>query len=270
MNTMIAADQPLQVAATNPTTITLVCLLGNFRVVHQGRPLKLLNSGKTMTLLAELALRLEDGMAREELLETLWPEQDPSNATVSLNSLIYSLQRRMRNAGQETPVLYVNGHYALNTASGVSTDVACFDDDIRRAGRLAAAGKEVAATRLFEHAVGLYRGDLRVGTNVYSIIERERLRASYLSTLAWLADRAYQVGDDETALTHALRLLRGDPCREDAHRVVMRIRVHRGERSEALRQYRICEEILRREFDATPEAVTTMLYDQIRTGDTLL
>jgi DNA-binding SARP family transcriptional activator len=44
----------------------------------------------------------------------------------------------------------------------------------------------------------------------------------------------------------------------------MRCLVSRGERAQALRQYRLCEGILRAEFNAEPEAETEALYEQIR------
>jgi DNA-binding SARP family transcriptional activator len=161
-------------------------------------------------------------------------------------------------------VLYANGAYTLNVAAGYSTDIARFDALIRAGDRLAAAGLPAEATVHYELAVDLYRGDLCGGGDVYAVIERERLRASYLTVLAWLADSAAGEGDDATALEHALRLLACEPCREDAHRLVMRAHVRRGERAQALRQYRLCEQVLRDEFDAVPEALTTELFNRIR------
>jgi DNA-binding SARP family transcriptional activator len=60
------------------------------------------------------------------------------------------------------------------------------------------------------------------------------------------------------------RLLADDPCREDAHRLAMRCYMQRGQRAMALHQYHVCVDILRMEFDASPEAATTALFDQIR------
>jgi DNA-binding SARP family transcriptional activator len=199
----------------------------------------------------------------------LWPEQDAAHSMVSLNSLVYSVQRRLRDGTRDgAAVIYSNGCYYLNTAAGVSTDVALFDTLVDCGNRLAAAGQERAATLYYTRAIDLYRGDLCTGDDVYAVIERERLRASFLTLLAWLADRAYQDGDDDAALGYALQLLACDPCREDAHRMVMRARVHRGERAQALRQYRLCEQALRREFEAAPEALTTELFNRIRLDPT--
>lgn len=246
----------------------LICLLGGFRIRRHGRPLDVLVTGKAMTLLAELALRLEIGVPREELLETLWPEQPLDRSTVSLNSLVYSLQRQLSDTlGAGQVMTYAHGRYALNQDAGVSTDIAHFDASVRLGNRLAATNATAAAAA-FERALDGYHGDLSTGShlNIHVIVERERLRASFLSSLAWLANHHDRTGDDLTALGYALRLLTHDPCREDAHRVVMRARVRRGERAQALRQFQLCEHVLRREFDVAPEAATRDLYDQIRAG----
>jgi len=267
METAMPFPRKLPPPVTERSGEILVCLLGGFRFVHHGQPLKLLVAGKAMALLSELALHLDHGVTREALLETLWPEQDPVHSTVSLNSLIYSLQRRLKVLVQDSvPLVYENGCYALNKEAGVSTDIARFDIFVSDGTRLAASGNEAAAIRSFECAADLYRGDLCAGSNVYAVIERERLRASVLSVLAWLADRAYRAGNDKAALEYSLRLLAFDPCREDAHRIVMRVHVRRDERAQALRQYQVCEHVLRREFDAMPEAPTRELFNQIRTG----
>ena len=51
---------------------------------------------------------------------------------------------------------------------------------------------------------------------------------------------------------------------EDAHRLAMLSYLKSGQRAQALRQYRLCERILRAEFDAEPEAATRLLFDQLR------
>jgi DNA-binding SARP family transcriptional activator len=245
--------------------LLMICLLGSFRLLRHGQPLDLLVAGKAMSLLSALALHLDAGMTREALLDTLWPDQESAQSIVSLNSLVYSLQRRLRaDPHDASAVVYANGCYYLNAAAGYRTDIARFDALVDAGNRLAASGKEAAAACHYQRAVALYRGDLCTGTDVYVVIERERLRASFLTVLAWLADRAYREGDDVAALDHAVRLLACDPCREDAHRLVMRARMRRGERAQAMRQYRLCEHVLRREFDAEPEPLTTDLFDQIR------
>jgi hypothetical protein len=44
----------------------------------------------------------------------------------------------------------------------------------------------------------------------------------------------------------------------------MRCYVRRGERAQALRQFRICESVLRTEFNAPPEPATLALFERVR------
>jgi len=79
-----------------------------------------------------------------------------------------------------------------------------------------------------------------------------------------VAYHAYRAADYTLCLEYAWRLLSSDPCREDAHRMIMRCYVRFGQRAEALHHYRVCESILRAEFDTVPEPATTALFEQIR------
>ena len=85
-----------------------------------------------------------------------------------------------------------------------------------------------------------------------------------MTVLAHLADYYFSIGEYGNCLEFADQLLKNDACREDAHRLVMRCYVRRGERAQALHQYRLCTEILQSEFDAVPEQQTLQLYNQIR------
>jgi DNA-binding SARP family transcriptional activator len=117
---------------------------------------------------------------------------------------------------------------------------------------------------LYHRAVDLYQGDLCVAPDPHAVIERERLRARYLTLLMRLADDHYRACHYELCQQYVQQLLRYDPCREDAHRLAMRCYVQVGERAQAFRQYRLCQELLRAEFDAPPEPATMTLFAQIR------
>jgi len=163
-----------------------------------------------------------------------------------------------------SPVVHGNGWYRLNTEGGISIDVDDFDDEIDHGDRLMRAGQTSAAIPSYERAIGLYEGDLHVGAEVGQVVERERLRARFLSVRARLGEYHYGQGAYAEALSNGLALLRNDPCREDAHRMVMRCYVRLGQRSQALRQYGTCLIALEREFDARPETATTELYELVR------
>jgi DNA-binding SARP family transcriptional activator len=248
-----------------PTYPVLICLLGPFQVLVAGRPLAVHTGGKIEALLRHLALRPVGGVARDTLVESLWPASLTVLARQSLTSLIYSLHDLIgEGLGGAALVRYSHGAYHLNGAAGVGVDAHAFEVLTQTGEQLAREGARAAAMDAFAQAVTLYRGDLSAGDDLHALVAREHLRARYLTLLAWLAEACRAAGDDAAGLAHARLLLAHDPCREDAHRLVMRCHVRLGERAQALRQYRLCEEVLRLEFAARPEPATILLYERVR------
>lgn len=244
----------------------LVCLLGDFKIMRDGSPLSLRHGGKVEQLVGSLALQGPRGVLRDELIDQVWPDSDPTLAGQSLNSLAYWLSRHLRDAlGGHSPILHDGGRYVLNTAGGVRVDIVEFEAAIDAGKASGTEGEIDSAIGWYRDALALYTGDLGGGSDLIHLLERERLRSKYLTTLSRLADHYFAICDYERALQSSLELLRADPCREDAHRVAMRCYVRSGERAQALRQYRICRRMLAIEFDTAPEPSTEALYELART-----
>jgi DNA-binding SARP family transcriptional activator len=249
-----------------PGEPVVICLLGSFRVLGAGQPIRLRGGSKAEALLSSLAVRGKHGQTREQLLDSLWPDSEPNLAGQSLNSLVYSLHRLLgSHLDDQPPVQYSGGWYRLNRAAGVAVDVHLFEQSADSADKYIAGGQPEQAAATYQHAVDLYRGDLCAGADVHGLVERERLRARFLNVLAHLADFHFSTADYDACLDAVLRLLAADPCREDAHRLAMRSYLRRGERAQALRQYRLCEAILATEFETVPEPATRALFERIRT-----
>lgn len=242
-----------------------ICLLGTFRLLKAGQVVTLRNAGKTRSLLSLLAVAREHRVSREALLDSMWPDVDISLASQSLNNLVYLVRKLLSDHlhGAE-PVSAADGYYQLNVRAGIGLDITRFEELFELGQAQARAGDRAAAVASYTCAAELYQGDLCGGDEICQVIERERLRALYLTILARLAGDYKVNGDCTSCLKYARQLLSIDPCREDAHRLVMRCNVQLGERAQALRQYRLCETLLEAEFGAAPEAATRLLFDQIR------
>jgi DNA-binding SARP family transcriptional activator len=261
----VADDRRLtRVSTIHPPGVS-VCLLGSFRILKGSLPLSHRPGGKVERLVGALALNL-DGVGRDELLEFVWPESDTTLAGQSLNSLVHWLYRSLSEAlAGSPPVVRDGARYRLNVECGVSTDIQAFDEAVDSGDQRSRIGDVGAAMSAYSTALQLYGGDLAFASGIQHVIERERLRARHLSVYARLADLYYAAADYERTLIYALKLLRYEPCREDAHRMVMRCHVRLGQRAQAMRQYRVCTELLALEYDARPEEVTDELYRLVRT-----
>jgi DNA-binding SARP family transcriptional activator len=240
-------------------------LFGSFRVLTKGVPLAVRRGGKVELLLGNLAMSVPSGLPRDELLGLIWPDSDTPLATQSLNSLVYSLHKTLGPAlADRAPIVQRDGRYRLNLEYGVGVDVIEFDAAVEEGDRSFRAGDVGHAIDSYRGAIELYTGDLVIGPGVQHLVERERLRARFLSIRAHLADHHFARGEYDQALENARQLLAHDPCREDAHRMAMRCYVRLGARAQAVRQYRICRVILADEFDAPPEDATERLYELVR------
>ncbi len=72
-----------------------------------------------------------------------------------------------------------------------------------------------------------------------------------------------EAGEHEAAINSARRLAALDPLSEIGQRALIRAYARSGRRPEALRQYRTCAEILKRELGVAPDAETQALANEI-------
>jgi DNA-binding SARP family transcriptional activator len=243
----------------------LICLLGDFRVLKAGCEVPMRSAGKTAMLLTLLALGEGHRVSRQVLLGALWPDSEEARGSHALSSMLHGLHESLGDAlDGAPPVLNRTGACQLNVAAGVGVDTAHFDGLVRTAEAHLRAGHAHAAEIAFAAAVEVYRGDVYACDDLRALVERERLRALHLSLLSRMADQHFEQHEYVEALRYAGRLLAADPCREDAHRLVMRCHVRMGERAQGLRQFRTCEQILDAEYGARPEPLTAALFERIR------
>ena len=238
-------------------------LLGEFQVMKHGRSV-MQRAEKTERLLSMLAMQPRQTASRGRLLETVWPKIEPELAGQSLNSLVHSLRRLLSDAlGGEAPIVVDSGMYRLNLDAGIRVDALDFETAILAGDAAYRDGQLEAAESHYRAAVALYQGDLLLFSESDMVVDRQRLRARFQSALSRLAVRRFAAADYDGCLHYAYRLLKSDPCCEDAHRWIMRCHARRGERTQAMRQYQLCVELLKTHFVTTPEAETVMLHESI-------
>ena len=93
--------------------------------------------------------------------------------------------------------------------------------------------------------------------------ERERLDQACFAAMRQLAEFQHQTGDLPAALHTCLEALRIDVCREDFHRLAMRLHAEKRDRLAVIWQYQACREALRKELDVAPSEETEALYRRL-------
>jgi predicted ATPase/DNA-binding SARP family transcriptional activator len=232
-------------------------LLGGFQAqLGAGAPL-VLPTRKTQALLAYLALPLGQAHPRDKLATMLWGDMPDAQARGNLRHALSRIRKNLP-AGVR-PGLVLDGPTVALDASVMEVDVAEFE-------RLVADGRPPA----LEQIGGLYRGDLLAGLALterpfeeWLTSERERLHELAIQGLGRLLTHQQRTGAAEPAIQTGLRLLALDPLQEPVHRTLMRLYARLGRREAALRQYQLSVDALKRELNASPEAETTQLYQEI-------
>jgi DNA-binding SARP family transcriptional activator len=243
-------------------------LLGALEVRVDGSPVSSWNGQRGASVLRYLLSRRQHACSRDELLEEFWPDVPPAAARNRLQVAVSGLRRVFFDVTPLNIVEYADGAYRINPEFLVEVDAENFDRALRAAAAAERADDREAARTAYRQAIALYRGDFAADApfEQWTLLPRESLRIKLVDALdrlsrIELADRRI---DDCIATAH--RMLDVDPCREDAHRLLMRCYATQGRTYQALRQYEFCERILRATIDAGPAPDTTALYRAIRSS----
>ncbi|MCG8688702.1 MAG: hypothetical protein MI892_27775, partial [Desulfobacterales bacterium] len=196
--------------------------------------------------------------SREMLAGLFWPDSPREKARASLrrtlSEMTLSLGRFWLDINRETIGFIPHDRIRADVTEFIS---------------LASPGRDRRAVEpdALEKAALIYRGDFLEGFSLgdapdfddWQAGQREILNRTVLRILKQLV-QAYAVsGEDTKAIDHASRWTALDPLNESAHRHLIRLYGRAGEKSLALRQYEICEQVLARDLGITPDKQTRIL-----------
>ena len=268
-------------AVTNPATLIGLPWAANQRAAQTGLTAYLLGplcvaindvlvadwpSARCRSLFGYLLTHREPWPPRELLMELFWPESSPEASRNSLNVAIHGLRRALRTATVLPVVLHSGGAYQIHPDLSLWLDIEEFESRLERGRRHEQAGNAGRATQEYESADGLYRGDF-LAEDLYqewAARTRERLRLAHLDALSRLSHLHFGNGQYAACASLCQRIIERDPCREDAHRRLMRSYSRQGQPHLALMQYRACVRALAEELGVEADPATATLYDQIR------
>lgn len=218
-------------------------VLGRFEVLVGGRavPLTAWRSRQARSLVKILVAHRGRPVARAELTELLWPDDDPQRTGHRLSVL----QSTVRGVLDPTR-LWPADHHVRADVAGISldTDHVSIDAeellrDADHAVQLRRDGAPERARELLVEVAAGYRGGA-FGDEPYEQWSdglREEVRAVWLRSLRCLAELSAAAGDVDQAVTSLVRLLAADPFDESAHRGLVRLLQRAGRHGEAHRAF---------------------------------
>ena len=242
-----------------------VRILGSLEVRAEDRPVAW--AGTRHRALFQYLLLHPGPVHREELMELLWPGHSYDSARNNLNGCVYGLRRSLQSAGSTHDyVVYHEACYSLNTVD--LRWVIDRDEFLLLAGTarsLARQNELPRAATAATDATDLYRGPLFQDDPAvdWFAAERRSLREQHLELLELEAVWRLDLADLDGARRAGQRVLTDDPCRESAHRLLMRCYAHQHQGDLLARQFMLCVTTLHKELGIGPTAETVRLHDEL-------
>jgi DNA-binding SARP family transcriptional activator len=227
-----------------------VSLLGPFalRGAHQGRGLR----SATEHLIAYLALH-PDGATRDELLEALWPEQDPRRTRARLWQ---SVTQARKTLGDEA---FVRDRYRYRIdRDRVRVDAVELDELLSDADR---AEEPADQRRLVERAAALVRDRPLVDIDLpWADQAARRLNGTIVTLFQRIARARLLAGEPRLAIEAAERGLAIDELSEPLWRLAIEAEGALGLRDSVAHRYERLSEILDDRLGLEPTRETRALY----------
>ena len=269
---MIASTPPLSSSMTKTQNERLPALsitcFGQFIVRRGGDLLELCRSRSGQTILRYLIAQPDYHATTDTLMEMLWPDEEPAIARRRVQVAISSLRSSLNQGCDCDPgggyILFRNQLYQINPSVTLQTNVDKFLT-LYQAGQSANQSEMIAS---YEQACRLYRGPFLMEDlyEDWSMRRREQLSQAYLTMCSVLSTHFLEADHYEYAAHWAKAILDENRCDEEAHRQLIRAYAAQGRRSDALRQYHICEQILMEDLNVATMPETLQIYQDILLG----
>jgi predicted ATPase len=245
--------------------------LGPPQLILENEPVNV-NRRSIVALLAYLAVndsrQAKRTYTRESLSALLWPDHDQVKAFTNLRHTLWEIQKAFGPgwliANRET--------IGLQADANVWVDVHRFESLLSESQTQSDVSLRIP---LLTESVKLYRHHFLTGFNLknsptfdaWSLTKADELHHKLTQVLTLLTEDYCLLGDVESAVQYARRLVTLDPLNESAHRQLMQVYSQVGQHNAALKQYQTFEQTLRKELNIDPQPETRALYKQIRKGD---
>jgi ATP/maltotriose-dependent transcriptional regulator MalT len=212
---------------------------------------------KSLELLALLAAR-EGGLTRDQALDALFDGRTDQSARSYLRQALHRLREVLPDG--QAPEL-AEGRIQLPAGVRIASESQRFEALLGRAAALAEGERPAAldaALALTE--AGEYLPAIRAG---WAEERRAQLSQAVNDARSEAAELAFRAGAHRDALERIEAVLEGDPYRESAWRLLMRVSNALGADDRVIAGYRRCEAVLA-EVGAEPSASTRALLTQLR------
>lgn len=203
---------------------------------------------------------------KDVLIDTFWGEGDLSVIEKNFHPTISHIRKALnsRQTFKQNFLIFRDGAYQLNPELSFSIDTEEFEKHLAAAEKAKREKDDENLRVSLEAAYGLYRGEFMAG--VYDNWAEERRHyffEQFSRILNALAKQAFSDRRWSSVLKHSNEILKTDPFREDAHRLILKTYAAQGKRASVVEQYENLQKLLKQELGVEPAPETRKTYQEL-------
>ena len=219
--------------------------LGEFSIFWEGREPINWRSKKTQEVIAFLIQNKGKLLSSEAIIDTIWPDTDPENASHLMRNAIYYIRMALKNYGITENEISIQGRYLL-TVGDVDFDVDIFERQYQ-----ALQGSE--ALQDYTACADRYSGDYFIDNGwLWAEQKKAVLQENYLWVVMRAAELLMQRHSYAAAEGYLLKGLSKEPYAESVILHLLDIYEQTGERMKAARLYKNYCEMVSTELGCFP------------------
>lgn len=217
---------------------------------------------KERELMAYLVHHRNTFVPKEKILEDLWANANPDQATAFLHTCVYSIRKKLRSFGGKPMLEFKNNGYHLDTG-----ELYCDADEFER---LASGGMTVSANDIgeFERIANLYAGDyMEKDGFIWALDVQEKFKGAYIELMKRMASYYLSVKQFHAA-ANCLRLtLQKNPFLDDVNESMLKVYAEMGDRLSMVKHYERFTKLLKEELGIAPMESTVRLFARLCSGN---
>ncbi|WP_075617867.1 BTAD domain-containing putative transcriptional regulator [Paenisporosarcina indica] len=224
---------------------------------------------KAKDLFVYLFIHKDRYVPKDELVRELFVDQDEKTANrdfkVALNALYNVLEPNRSPRAESYFIRRKQAMYRIHPKAAIVSDMQQFQ-------QLAAQGLEERnpeqALAILTSAAELYKGSFYLDQTLFDWFqfERNHFHETVLQVYEKLAQNATRLQQFDQTIYYAEKLIKLDHTWEEAYRLLMFAHYQKKNRSQAIKWYDRCVQMLQHEFELKPMETTEQMHELITMG----
>jgi ATP/maltotriose-dependent transcriptional regulator MalT/DNA-binding SARP family transcriptional activator len=203
---------------------------------------------------------------KEVLIDAFWGDDDLAAIEKNFHPTISHIRKALNSnqSFRQNFLVFRDGAYQLNPELSYAIDTEEFEAAVSEAEKAKREKDADAFRENLEKANEIYRGEFMAGVYENWAEERRGFYAEqHARVLNALAKLAFTDKSWSNALKFAGEILKNDPFREDAHRLIMKVYAAQGKRSSVVEQFETLQNLLKTELGVTPAPETRRIFQEL-------